>query len=145
ILFPEIDKSRAIAEQNKIVHNMVSQLDVKLITKDSVIIWVDLKTSLLLDERDNVIGLIRVGKDITQNKINSEQQRETVATLNSIFDNVVQAIVLLDPFKRVRAFNKTANKNAIALMGVEMEIGKRFYEYLLPDMHDEFKENFDTA
>jgi len=145
ILFPEIDKSRAIAEQNKIINDMVSQLEVKLITKDSVIIWVDLKASLLLDERDHVIGMIRVGKDITLNKINSEYQRETVATLNSIFDNVVQAIVLLDPFKRVRAFNKTANKNAIALMGVEMEIGKRFYEYLLPDMYDEFKENFDNA
>jgi len=145
VLFPEIDKGRAISEQNAMLSNTVSQLEVKLITKDSVIIWVDLKASLLLDDKNNIIGLIRVGKDITQNKLNSEYQKETAATLNSIFDNVVQAIVLLDPFKRVRAFNKTANKNAIALMGIEMEIGKRFYEYLLPDMYDEFKENFDNA
>lgn len=145
ILFPEVEKHKAVIDHQEIINKTINQWEVKLITKDSSIIWVDLKATLLLDDQDQVIGVIRVGKDITQTKIDSEKQRETVATLNSIFDNVVQAIVLLDPYKRVRAFNKTANKNAIALMGKELEIGQRFYDYLLPDMYSEFKEKFDHA
>jgi PAS domain S-box-containing protein len=145
LLFPEIEKHKALKEHEEIIIKKIAQSEVKLITKQSSIIWVDLKATLLLDERENAIGVIRVGKDITQSKTDAVKQKETVATLNSIFDNVVQGIILLDPYKRIRAFNRTANRNAIALVGLELEIGKRFYDYLLPDMYAEFKSNFDNA
>ena len=71
----------------------------------------------MYDDANQVIGIVRVCKDITQSRFYSEKQKETVATLNSIFNTVNQSIVLLDNVKRIKAFNVIANRQFIQLMG----------------------------
>jgi len=60
--------------------------------------------------------------------------------LNSIFNTVDQSIILLDSLGRIKAFNVTANRQCIQLMGREMTENESFTHYLLPDMLGQYIE-----
>ena len=144
-LYAEVDKPKVRAEQNEILTGRISQWETRLITKRDLIVWADIKASHLYDENGHVVGIIRVCKDITQSRYFSEKQKETVAMLNSIFNNVNQSIVLLDSAQRIKAFNVIANKQNIQLMGEELSENSAFTGYLLSDVRDTFTEKFNEA
>jgi PAS domain S-box-containing protein len=145
VLYPEIDKHLVRQEIQEIISGKRSQWESKLITRAGKIIWSDNKASLLHDENGKVTGYIRVCKDITMSKRFGETQKETVAMLNSIFNTVDQGILLLDPTGRVKAFNFTANKQCIQLLGSELSENNQFTDYLLPDMQNTWLGQFNRA
>lgn len=144
-LYPEIDKHKVPREQHNIIAGRLELWESGLVTKDGRILVCEIKASLLLGENDEILGVIRVCKDVTQNRRYAEHQKETVAMLNSIFHNVVQGIVLLDTSARIKAFNTTAIKQTIQLMGMELQENKAFPEYLTAEMHGEFNQYFEQA
>lgn len=145
VLYPEINKHLVRLEIQEIIAGKRSQWESKLITRAGKIIWSDNKASLLHDEKGKVTGYIRVCKDITMSKRFGETQKETVAMLNSIFNTVDQGILLLDPTGRIKAFNFTANKQCIQLLGSELSENNQFTEYLLDDMRDNWLGQFKRA
>jgi PAS domain S-box-containing protein len=145
ILYPEIDKHLVRQEIQEIIAGKRTQWESKLITRAGKIIWSDNKASLLHDENGKVTGYIRVCKDITMSKRFGETQKETVAMLNSIFNTVDQGILLLDPLGRIKAFNFTANKQCIQLLGTELTENNSFTDFLLPDMQQNWLEQFNRA
>lgn len=145
MLYAELDKLKTRSEQNEILAGRISQWEAKLITKEDKIVWVDIKASFMYDDAEQVIGIVRVCKDVTQSRFYSEKQKETVATLNSIFNTVNQSIVLLDNVKRIKAFNVIANRQFIQLMGVELLESAFMNEYLLQDNWEVFDEKFNLA
>lgn len=145
VLYPEIDKHMVRQEIQEIIAGKRSQWESKLITRAGKIIWSDNKASLLHDENGKVTGYIRVCKDITMSKRFGETQKETVAMLNSIFNTVDQGILLLDPAGRIKAFNFTANKQCIQLLGSELSENNQFTEYLLDDMRQTWLGQFNRA
>ncbi|MFM2286358.1 MAG: hypothetical protein RLZZ543_1855 [Bacteroidota bacterium] len=144
-LYAEVDKLNVKVEQHEILAGRISQWETRLITKDDKIVWTDIKASHLYDENGMVVGIIRVCKDITQSRYFSEKQKETVAMLNSIFNNVNQSIVLLDQSQRVKAFNVIANRQNIQLMGEELHENSAFNDYLLKENRELFAEKFSEA
>lgn len=144
-LYPEIDKPRVQQEQRDILSGKLTRWESKLVTRDDNILLSDNKASLLYGENNEVIGMIRVCKDITQEKKFAEKQKETVARLNSIFNNVVQSIVLIDSQCRIIAFNTTADKQCIQLMGLELQENTSFLDYLTAEMHPPFNEQLEKV
>jgi PAS domain S-box-containing protein len=145
LLYPEIDKHLVRQEIQEIIAGKRSQWESKLITRAGKIIWSDNKASLLHDEKGKVSGYIRVCKDITMSKRFGETQKETVAMLNSIFNTVDQGILLLDPLGRIKAFNLTANKQCIQLLGAELTENNTFTDFLLADMQQNWLNQFNRA
>ena len=144
-LYPEIDKHLVRKEIQEIFSGKLSQWESKLITRGDRIIWSDNKASLLYDERGKISGYIRVCKDITLSKKFGEAQKETVAMLNSIFNTVDQGILLLDPMGRIKAFNLTANRQSIQLLGKELVENTPFTDYLLESMQQNWQKAFQDA
>jgi PAS domain S-box-containing protein len=145
ILYPEIDKPKLGRELKEIVSGNLFNWRSRLITREDRIIWSENTTSLLSNENGEAIGFIRVVKDVSQSVKFAEQQKESVAMLNSIFNNVVQSIVLLDSQYRVKAFNVFANKQCIQLMGLELQENRSFLDYLTEEVKDQFLEKFQQA
>ncbi|HOY49234.1 MAG TPA: PAS domain S-box protein [Flavobacteriales bacterium] len=145
VLYAEVDKLNVRAEQHEILAGRITQWETRLITKDDKIVWSDIKASHLYDENGMIVGIIRVCKDITQSRYFSEKQKETVAMLNSIFNNVNQSIVLLDQSQRIKAFNVIANRQNIQLMGQELKENIPFSDYLLADVQDSFRAKFEES
>jgi PAS domain S-box-containing protein len=144
-LFSEFDKYTFQPELTEILSGRLQQWESKLITHSEKIIWLDNKASVLKNDQNTVTGYIRVCKDVSQRKRFSEKQKETVATLNSIFNNVIQSIILLDKTARIKAFNQTANKQCIQLMGKELQENEDFLPYLLDEMKPLFTSQFNHA
>ena len=144
-LYPDIDKHIVKKELEEIIDKKLFQWESRLISGSDQIIWSDNKASMLYNESGKVTGYIRVCKDITQSKRFGEKQKETVAMLNSIFNNVTQSIVLIDQHRRVKAFNVKANRQCIQLMGLELVENARFDTYLLEDMREQFSQKFKTT
>lgn len=142
ILYSEIDKLSVKQEHKEVLSENLQQWEARLISKKATIVWCDIKASLLLNEQDDIIGVIRVCKDVTQSRYYSEKQKETVAMLNSIFNNVNQSVLLIDKDMRLKAFNTNAVKHYIQLLGTELQENKSVSDYLLLDIVDEFTQKF---
>lgn len=67
-------------------------------------------------------GAVHVAKDVTTSNKLIESQRETVATLNTLFNNVEQSVFLLDALGKIRSFNASATKYAIQFIGKEIKL-----------------------
>jgi len=145
LLYAEIDKHLVRKELQDIFGGALTQWESKLITSNDKIIWSDNKASLLYDDKGRVSGYIRVCKDITLSRKYGEKQKETVAMLNSIFNTVDQGIILLEPQGRIKAFNFTANRQSIQLMGREIQENTPFIDYVLSDMQAIWSEQFNRA
>lgn len=145
ILYSEKDKSKVKSEQKAVLTSELQQWDTRLISSDNRIVWTDVKASLLFDDKQRAVGVIRVCKDITDSKFFSEKQKETVAMLNSIFNNVNQSILLIDSDMRLKAFNSNALRHHIQLLGEELLESHPVSEYLLPDNVAEFSEKFNES
>lgn len=140
VLYPEIDKHLVKREIQEVIAGKREHWQSRLISRGDQIILSDNKASLITDEHGRVNGCIRVCKDITQSRRFDEKQKETVAMLNSIFNTVDQSIILLDALGRIKAFNITANRQCIQLMGREMSENESFTNYLLPNMLGQYTE-----
>lgn len=145
LLYAEIDKHLVRKEIQDVFTGNLTQWESKLITRNDKIIWSDNKASLLYDDKGRVSGYIRVCKDITLSRKYGEKQKETVAMLNSIFNTVDQGIILLEPQGRIKAFNLTANRQSIQLMGRELQENVSFVDYVLEDMQAAWKDQFNRA
>ena len=145
LLYAEIDKHLVRKELQDVFGGALTQWESKLITSNDKIIWSDNKASLLYDDKGRVSGYIRVCKDITLSRKYGEKQKETVAMLNSIFNTVDQGIILLEPQGRIKAFNFTANRQSIQLMGREIQENTPFIDYVLSDMQAIWSEQFNRA
>ncbi len=145
LLYAEIDKYLVRKELQDVFGGSLIQWESKLITRNDNIIWSDNKASLLYDDKGRVSGYIRVCKDITLSRKYGEKQKETVAMLNSIFNTVDQGIILLEPQGRIKAFNLTANRQSIQLMGREIQENTPFVDYVLSDMQALWSDQFIRA
>jgi len=144
-LYPQIDKLRLPGELKEILSEKLVQWESKIITRSHKLIWVDNKVSLLKGEHGDVLGIIRILKDITKQRRSGEMLKESLVMLDSVFNNVIQGIVLMDEHFRISTFNATANRQASYLMGLEMSVGKSFLEYLNAEMHPDFLKRADRV
>ena len=145
ILYPEVFKASIKQELKDVFAGRKVQWEGRLLTNDAKILWVENRASLLYNDRNEITGMICAVKDNTISKRYAEKQKETVAMLDSIFQNVSHGIVLLDQHARIKAFNIPATRHFIELMGVEMVDNADFSSYLLDEMLDQFQTYFDEA
>ncbi|MBX7202738.1 MAG: PAS domain S-box protein [Bacteroidia bacterium] len=138
LIYPEIDKVKLNNELRDNLSGHLVQWESKLITSQHQLLWIDNKVSLLHGDQGELLGVIRIFKDISKERRSGALLKETVVMLDSVFNNVIQGIVLLDEYFRIKTFNTTASRQASYLMGMEMQEGKPLLDYLNAEMHPEF-------
>lgn len=90
-------------------------------------------------------GAVHVAKDITGSNQLFEKHRETAAMLNTLFNNVEQAVLMLDALGKVRSFNAAANRMAIQLTGKELALYDDYYRIFSKNSISDIKDLFDTS
>ncbi len=84
-------------------------------------------------------------KDITQRKENEEALRKFLASLQAIFANTLHSFLFLDPEGRIQAFNDIAQRQAQAVFGEELRIGRLIYDFVRPAERADFDRHFAQA
>jgi PAS domain S-box-containing protein len=79
---------------------------------------------------DRAAGVVVYSKDITERKRTEEALRRSEATLQAIFNNVPQGIILLDKDRRILTFNKAADESAMVTTSKNLQVAKLMDDYL---------------
>jgi PAS domain S-box-containing protein len=77
-----------------------------------------------------VTHVIIVSSDITEKKAQENRIQQSEANLKAIFDNTLDAFVLLDQHLHVVAFNEAYSRTALNLNGKRIEIGEDIRTYV---------------
>ena len=100
------------------------------IRKDGSRFQVELNATVLYDSRDQAIGLVIVGRDITERKRAEAARRESEARKSAIMEAALDAIVTIDHKGRIIELNFAAEKT----FGYSRErvVGQEMADFLLP-------------
>jgi PAS domain S-box-containing protein len=85
-------------------------LELEVLCKDGTSVWTESKLSAVRDANGSLTGFIAVSRDITERRRAEETFRDTSATLQTIIDASVLAIVVLDRDGRVTLWNNAATR-----------------------------------
>ncbi|MAT98259.1 MAG: hypothetical protein CL608_14035 [Anaerolineaceae bacterium] len=120
-----------------------SEVEARLLTKDGrAIPYLFTSRRLQLPEGPAAIGL---GIDISDRQEAVEKLRQSEANLRAIFNNTLQAFVLFDRERRVRAVNPVANNWAMEVLGHPLHKGEPADELFARFNFDNFSEVFQRA
>lgn len=103
------------------------------VSKDVRLLLLDLHSSPMRNN-SHMRGAVHVAKDVTSSNKLIESQRETVATLNTLFNNVEQSVFLLDALGKIRSFNASATKYAVQFLGREIKLFDEFVQLFSPNI-----------
>jgi PAS domain S-box-containing protein len=79
---------------------------------EKVIAW---HNTVLRDEKENVLGILSSGEDITERKRAEEERNSLISTLNTLVDHMPEGVVLLDAENRVAHANPVGEEHVKAL------------------------------
>jgi two-component system cell cycle sensor histidine kinase/response regulator CckA len=85
-------------------------LELEVLCKDGTSVWTESKLSAVRDANGSLTGFIAVSRDITERRRAEQTLRDTSATLRTIIDASVLAIVALDRDGRVTLWNNAATR-----------------------------------
>lgn len=117
--------------------------ELKLLTKNGEERWVD--NTLGVIEFEGKLAVLGTAFDITQHKQLEEALRRSAANLNAIFENTLQAFVLIDGQGTIQAFNKTASRGIEQIAGKKVRVGDRGSDYVPEADWEEFNTCFNKA
>jgi PAS domain S-box-containing protein len=110
-LFPE-DEREAVADNiATILAGGEATVEADLRTADGRRLPCEFTGAQLTDEEGSVIGLVGVGRDITERKEREQRLAETTRQLQAVLDTVDAAVVIKDVCEKYQYANKTAREN----------------------------------
>jgi PAS domain S-box-containing protein len=130
-LYPELDQTQLAQDLQDIFAGKDYIGEWKGRRKDGTTVWVDIKTTLLLNPEGAVSGLIGVAKDITARKQAEEKLKESERRFRALIENSADGIALLDQQGIVRYLSPSVTR----LLGYAPEelLGSLSFDLLHPD------------
>lgn len=80
-----------------------------MLTKSGQEIIVNISASPQFDDKDKFVGVMSIITDITEQKLQQEELQKSEQKLKDLFDNVTDAIVVLNEKGRIEEYNKAFN------------------------------------
>ncbi|HEX8517444.1 MAG TPA: PAS domain S-box protein [Bacteroidia bacterium] len=105
------------------------------VRKDGSEFWANIVLTGLYDDNKNLIGFVKVTRDITERKIAEEQLKESEQQLQAIIKNAPDAVVVMDAASRVVKWNPKAEE--IFGWSAEEIIGEFLHDFIIPEKHRE--------
>jgi PAS domain S-box-containing protein len=89
--------------------------------------------------------VLMIVRNITRRKQTGQALKKSEANLKAIFDNTIQAFLLIDIDGKIQAFNNRANGDAQAIFGRELKEGNSIYELMVGEDLESFRQKFTEA
>lgn len=105
----------------------------------------EVTNAIIREPNAQIEGFVGIYIDATERKQAEMALKQSEAKLQAIFNNSLQAIVLIDQEQRIQAFNKTANKWAERIYNKPLCQGDAIRNFLLPEDCQKFHQNFQRA
>lgn len=103
--------------------------------KDGTEFWADVIITALHDSKKNLIGFVKVSRDITERKLAESQLRESEQQLQAIIKNAPDAVIVMDAESRIVKWNPKAEQ--IFGWAVDEVIGKPLHNFIIPEKYRE--------
>ncbi len=113
--------------------------------KDGGAFPVQLMSTPIYNTDGEFVGTTTTCEDISERKAAEEALAHSQANMQAILNNSLQAFVLLDRHARIRAFNRLADLESLAIFGMPLTEGRPFRKYLRPDDDEIFLHHFARA
>jgi PAS domain S-box-containing protein len=129
LIVPE-DRQRAIENAQKTLSSGRIQAEYRLRRKDGTLFPVDLRASLVTDDKGNPSGFIAVTRDITERKKTEDALRERAILLQRMGEGVL--------VEDTEGYITYANPKATMMLGYTEEeiIGKHWRNFVVPEEHE---------
>ncbi len=139
LLYPDMDPSKLDYDLEKIIGGEDYIGEWKGRNKNNQIIWLNIRTSVLLDAENKPIGLLGVAKDVTERK----KQEIYRLQLASIVESSSDAIESMDVEGNILSWNKGAEK----VYGYRADeiIGENALKLYPKELENELKLNIDKV
>lgn len=105
------------------------------VRKDGTEFWADVVLTALYDDDKNLIGYVKITRDITDKKIAEEQLKQSEAQLQSIIKHAPDAVIVIDTQSKVIQWNPKA-ENIFGWKAEEI-IGQPLQDYIIPERYRE--------
>jgi len=110
IVHPE-DRERAAAEAHAIYESRRGGAsEFRWVARDGRVLHVEARSTVILDERGDPVGMRGVTMDISARKRAEEELRESRVRLEGVVESAMDAIITVDAAQRVLLFNHAAEK-----------------------------------
>ncbi|MDF2437147.1 MAG: sensor signal transduction histidine kinase [Bacteroidota bacterium] len=103
------------------------------VRKDGTEFWADVVLTTMYDSNKNVIGFVKVTRDITERKKNEERLKQSEAQLQSIIKHAPDAVIVMDSESRIIEWNPKAEM--IFGWSAEEIVGQPLHEFIIPEKH----------
>lgn len=139
--FRTLVKERGMARQRQ--ETIPSRYEIKILTKNREERWIDVTLGLIKFEGS--VAVLGTAFDISERKWATEALRKSEANLKAIFDNSMQAFILMDLNYTVQALNRTTIEGIKLTLGKEISVGSSAYDFVLAEDRDEVEQCFARA
>lgn len=143
-LYPE-DKEFVLEEiKNIIKNNETKEIEYRLIKKDGSIVWVldNIRPALQMVYPGEIVGVMT---DITTKKITEQQIKQSEANLKAIFNNSLQAFLLLNKECLILEHNIVADRIFLQYFDFTLQKNINFIEILEKKQTKEIIDNINEA
>lgn len=113
--------------------------------KSGELVWVHVVTTVIRDTYGEIIGMIGVAKDITDQKKTEQKLKESEAYLRSILDATVQTYFLIDSSYQIIKYNQAAASSVKLTHQKKLQLADNMLEYCDPAALNDFKTNVQKA
>jgi PAS domain S-box-containing protein len=97
--------------------------------------WANVVLTAIYDNEKNLIGFVKVTRDITERKLAEEQLRTSEQQLQAIIKNAPDAVIVMDANSRIVKWNPKAEQ--IFGWTADEVIGKPMHEFIIPEKYRE--------
>jgi PAS domain S-box-containing protein len=139
-LYTEIDESQLAFYIQHIIAGQAYAGEWKGHRKDGTVVWVDRKTTPMLNRDGEVCGFIGVSKDITERKHAEELAKRSERRYRALIENSVDAIALLDIHGNI-LYSSPSTIRILGYLPEELD-GYPAFELLHPDDLEQFRHIF---
>lgn len=107
--------------------------------------WLDIAFYPVYDVDNKLIGVSFITINIDVRKRNEDRLAKSEYMLQAIYNSTIDAISFIDLDCKILYLNKVANEMIENVFGKTPNIGDDFLDYILPELHEEFKEHFEKS
>lgn len=139
------DIEKNLKNREEILQNKFKggEIEKRYIHKNGNIVWAHLINSLTYDEDGNPKYFVGMIHDISKQKQTERALKKSQSDLEAILSNIQINLILIDPDKKIRAFNRAAQEMAKTIFGNTIREGdsvnKFFFEKDVEDFYQDFE------
>ena len=117
----------------------------KLLNNQKDFYWTEWEFSVFRDPNNQIIGIICLGIDITENKQQFIDIQQQEYILHAIYQSTTEASTFIDKNLIIRYNNQVAKDITKQIFGKEAQPGENSLDYFLPEYQEEFREIYEKA